>query len=209
MTLVELVVAMSILGVVLLVFTSVLASVQRGVVRQDSLSQTLDSARLAIQQLDRELRSGNVLYDPALENAPVGTPGRIASCTGCLPGYTLRVYTQTNADTRGPTPYRCVLWKIEDRQLMTRWWPPLEPGEASGWRIVAAGIVNRDLSPATVAFVLDPDPLKGGRTLNVVYAANADLERHPTQTAKVQASLTGRNTSYGYPANVCQSTPTG
>src|SRR6187397_691681 len=104
MTLVELVVAMSILGVVLLVFTSVLASVQRGVVRQDNLSRTLDSARLAIQQLDLELRSGNVLYDPVLENAPVGTPGRIASCTGCLPGYTLRIYTQTNADTRGPTP---------------------------------------------------------------------------------------------------------
>ena len=209
MTLVELVVAVSILGVVLLVFTSVLASVQRGVVQQDSLSQTLDSARLAIQQLDRELRSGNVLYDPALENAPVGTPGRIASCSGCLPGFTLRVYTQTNADTRGPTPYRCVLWKIEDQQLLTRWWPPLEPSQASGWRIVAAGIVNRDLSPATVAFVLDPDPLKGGRTINVVYAANADLEHHPTQTAKVQASLTGRNTSYGYPGNVCQSTPTG
>jgi type II secretory pathway pseudopilin PulG len=209
MTLVELVVAMSILGVVLLVFTSVLASVQRGVVRQDSLSQTLDSARLAIQQLDRELRSGNVLYDPALENAPVGTPGRIASCSGCLPGFTLRVYTQTNADTRGPTPYRCVLWKIEDQQLMTRWWPPGVPNEASGWRIIATGIVNRDLSPATVAFVLDPDPLKGGRTINVVYAANADLEHHPTQTAKVQASLTGRNTSYGYPGNVCQSTPTG
>jgi type II secretory pathway pseudopilin PulG len=209
MTLVELLVAMSILGIVLLVFTSVLASVQRGVVRQDSLGQTLDSARLAVQQLDRELRSGNVLYDPALENAPVGTPGRIASCTGCLPGYTLRVYTQTNADTRGPTPYRCVLWKVEGRQLMTRWWPPLEPGEASGWRIVAEGIVNRDVSPPTVAFALDPDPLKGGRTLNVVYAANADLARHPTQTAKVQASLTGRNTSYGYPGNVCQSTPTG
>lgn len=209
MTLVELVVAMSILGIVLLVFTSVLASVQRGVVRQDSLSQTLDSARLAIQQLDRELRSGNVLYDPALENAPVGTPGRIPSCSGCLPGYTLRVYTQTNADTRGPTPYRCVLWKIEDQQLMTRWWPPLEPSGASAWRIVAEGIVNRDLSPTTTAFVLDPDPLKAGRTLNVVYAANADLERYPTQTAKVQASLTGRNTSYGYPGNVCQSTPTG
>ena len=86
---------------------------------------------------------------------------------------------------------------------------PLEPSQASGWRIVAAGIVNRDLSPATVAFVLDPDPLKGGRTLNVVYAANADLEHDPTQTARVQASLTGRNTSYGYPGNVCQTTPSG
>jgi len=69
MTLVELVVAMSILGVVLLVFTSVLASVQRGVVRQDNLSRTLDSARLAIQQLDRELRSGNVLAESPLSSS--------------------------------------------------------------------------------------------------------------------------------------------
>jgi Tfp pilus assembly protein PilW len=113
MTLVELVVAMSILGVVLLVFTSVLASVQRGVVRQDTLSQTLDSARLAIQQLDRELRSGNVLYDPALENAPVGTPGRIASCTGCLPGYHP---ARLHADERRHTgPDSVPLRPVEDR----------------------------------------------------------------------------------------------
>jgi len=96
MTLVEVTVAMSIMSIVLLVFTSVLASVQRGVVAQDTLSQTLDQTRLALQQLDREMRSGNVLYDPALENAPAASGG-IPSCSGCLPGYTLRVYTQTNA----------------------------------------------------------------------------------------------------------------
>src|SRR5439155_24090766 len=105
MTLVELLVAMFILGIVLLVFTTVLASVQTAVNRQDSLNQTLDQARLSVEELYRELRSGNVLYDPALENAPAGTPGRIASCSGCLPGYTLRVYTQTNADTRAASGY--------------------------------------------------------------------------------------------------------
>jgi prepilin-type N-terminal cleavage/methylation domain-containing protein len=203
MTLVEVLVAMSIMSIVLLVFTSVLTSVQRAVARQDSLSQTLDQSRLAMQQLDREMRSGNVLYDPALENAAPGVPGRIPSCTGCVPGYTLRVYTQTNADTRGT--YRCVLWKIDNQQLMTRWWPPLEPSNASGWRIVATGIVNRTLSES--AFSLDPDSLTGGRTLNVLYAVNSDLTHRSTQTARIQASLTGRNTSYGYPANVCQQTP--
>jgi type II secretory pathway pseudopilin PulG len=212
MSLVEMLVAMSILSIVLLVFTSVLASVQGGVNRQDSLSQTLDQTRLSIQELDRELRSGNVLYDPALENAPVGTPGRIASCSGCLPGYTLRVYTQTNADTRaapGFSGYRCVLWKIASQQIMTRWWPPLDPSGASGWRVVSTGIVNRDISPSVMAFTLDPDPLKGGRTLDVLYAVNSDLTHAPTQTARIQASLTGRNTSYGYPANICQVTPSG
>jgi len=205
MTLVEVTVAMSIMSIVLLVFTSVLASVQRGVVAQDTLSQTLDQTRLAVQQLDREMRSGNVLYDPALENAPAAGGG-ISSCSGCLPGYTLRVYTQTNADTRGT--YRCVLWKIDSAQrLMTRQWPPNDPSGASDWMSVATGIVN--VSVNQPAFTLDPDPLKGGRTLNVLYAVNSDLTHRPTQTVKVQASLTGRNTSYGYPANVCQQTPAG
>src|SRR5512132_3017118 len=202
MTLVELLVSMSILSIVLLIFLAVLASVQRGVVAQDTLSQTLDQTRLALQQLDREMRSGNVLYDPALENAPAASGG-IPSCSGCLPGYTLRVYTQTNADTRGT--YKCVLWKIDTAQrLMTQQWPPSDPSNASGWRIVATGIVNGSINEPP--FTLDPDPLKGGRTLNILFAVNSDLAHRPTQTVKVQASLTGRNTSYGYPANVCQQT---
>ena len=75
----ELLVSMAVTAIALLAITSVLASAQKSVARQDSMTQTLDGARLAIQQLDRELRSGNVLYDPALENAAVGTPGRVAS----------------------------------------------------------------------------------------------------------------------------------
>ena len=78
---------------------------------------------------------------------------------------------------------------------------------ARPWRVVATGIVNRTLGEA--AWTLDSDSLKGGRTLNVVYAANNDLTHLPGQTVRVQSSLTGRNTSYGYPANVCQTTPSG
>ncbi len=199
MTLVELMVAMFVLGFVMLVFTNVLASVQRGVVIQESLSRTLDQARLAVEQLDREIRSGNVLYDPALEN------NGIASCTGCATGYTLRVYTQSNADTRG---YQCALWQVDDQQqLLTRRWPPNNPGLATGWRVVATGIVNRSLSPAEPAFTIETDPLKGDRTVNIALAANEDLVHRPTQTVRVQASLTGRNTSYDYPTNVCATVP--
>ena len=123
MTLVELMVVTMILGIVMLVFMSVFASVESGVVRQNNLSLTLDQARLAIQQLDRELRSGNVLYDPALEN------NGQASCSGCVPSYTLRVYTQSNADTR--TTFMCTLWKVDSsEQLLTRQWPPDDPASA-------------------------------------------------------------------------------
>ncbi|MDP9326876.1 MAG: type II secretion system GspH family protein [Actinomycetota bacterium] len=199
-TLSELLVAMSILSIVMVIFGSVLASVQGAVVRQDSLSRTLDSARLGLQQLDHEMRSGNVLYDPALENG--SGAGAVTSCTGCLPGYTLRVYTQTNS------LFKCVLWKIDANQnLLTREWPPLDTDSARPWRVVATGIINRTLGEA--AWTLDSDSLKGGRTLNVVYAVNNDLIHLPAQTVRVQSSLTGRNTSYGYPANVCQTTPSG
>lgn len=198
MTLAELLVAMSVMGIAMMIFSSVLASVQRGVVAQESLNRTLESARLAVQQLDREIRSGNVLYDPALENN--GQP----SCTGCEPGFTLRIATQSNADTRGG--HTCVLWQIDDQQrLLTRRWPPNVPADATGWRVVATGLVNRALGEA--AFVIDTDPLKGGRTLNITLALNQDLGDRPGQTVRIRAALTGRNTSYDYPTNVCSTTP--
>jgi prepilin-type N-terminal cleavage/methylation domain-containing protein len=198
MTLVELLVAMSIMSIVLLVFSTVLSSVQRGVVTQDKLNQNLDQVHLAVQELDRELRSGNVLYDPMLENG--SGAGGLTSCDGCVSGYTLRVYAQNNGVPG------CVLWKVDDqRRLMTRSWPPNQPDAAGSWRVVATDVVNQDLG--AYAFQLDPDPLKGGRTLDLLFAVNGDLVRRPNQTVRIQASLTGRNTSYGYPANVCSAVP--
>jgi prepilin-type N-terminal cleavage/methylation domain-containing protein len=199
-TLVEVMIAMSIMGLVMAVFGTTLASVQRAVGREDNLTQTLNQTQLAIQQLDREIRSGNVLYNPALEGA-----GQ-ASCSGCVPNYTVRVYTQANADTR--STYYCTLWKVDTNGVLwTRQWPPSDPSSAGDWRTVATGIVSRSLGEP--AFALDTDPLKGSRTLNVSLAVNDDYIHNPTQTVRVQQALTGRNTSYGYPTGVCATTPSG
>src|ERR1043165_3776832 len=86
MTLPEIMVTMMIMGTVMVIVGSVLASVQRSVAKEDTLSQSLDQARLAIQELDKEMRSGNVLYDPALEKSVAS--GGIGTCTGCVAGYT-------------------------------------------------------------------------------------------------------------------------
>jgi prepilin-type N-terminal cleavage/methylation domain-containing protein len=193
MSLVEVMVASIVLGVVVLVFTGTLASVQKAVVNQDNLSRTNDQARLAVEQLDREIRSGNVLYDPADEDPPYD------------PFYTVRVYTQTNAPSRNT--FSCVLWEItEAGELRTRRWPPDDVAAATAWRVVATGIVNRELG--VPAFELDTDPLKGERTLSITLRVNEDFENRPTQTIEIQESLTGRNTSYGYPVSVCATTPT-
>jgi hypothetical protein len=79
---------------------------------------------------------------------------------------------------------------------------------ASDWRTVATGVVNRAVDPEEPAFALDPDPNKGGRTVNVVFLVNEDLNGDLSSgTVKVQGALTGRNTSYGFPIGVCSDEP--
>ena len=197
-TLVELVVSMMVLGIAMLIFSTTLMTVQTSVVNQDLHMQTNDQARLALQQIDREMRSGNVLYDPATEGTL--TPGSGGAADN---NYMVRIYTQTNANDRG---YSCVQWRITNsKELQTRWWPPENPDAVSEWRTVATGIVNRAFS--VPAFQLDTDPLKGNRVLNVTLRVSVDPDATPLEATEIKAAFTGRNTAYGYPVTVCSPVP--
>jgi prepilin-type N-terminal cleavage/methylation domain-containing protein len=192
MTLVELVVAMAILSIVLLVLTTTLSSIQRAVVEEDVRMRLNDQARLAVQSIDRLVRSGNILYDPVDEsgNDPYGA----------ATGYMFRIYTQ--AEQSAAQSARCAIWLLNDKQqLLYRTWPILEPENASAWHVVADSVVNRDLS--NPAFTLDAV----GRTIAVNFYINPDLARRPQATQVVSASLTGRNTSFGYPVQLCATLP--
>ena len=191
-TLPELMIALSVMMVVAGIFLTAVVSVQTNVARQERRSDNNDQARLAIEQLDREVRSGNVLYNPQFET---------------LPYYSFRVFTQSNANTSTP-PFRCVQWVIsEDRELVRRQWPPGEPDDASGWRVVAEHIVNRAPGIGEPAFNLDAEPSKGGRTVNVKLVVNGNLENESRATIRIQTALTGRNTSLGFSSDVCADLP--
>lgn len=193
MTLVELVIAMMLLSTVLLVFTSTFASVQDQIVDESVRSALNDEARLAMQSFDRIVRSGNVLYDPVDE---VGNDPYDPTAAG----YMFRIYTQAkNQPDDGP---RCALWLIDDQQrLLYRTWTPLQPDTATDWRVVAEGVVNRDLDEP--AFLLDTE----ARSVTIDIQVNPDLADRATATQEFTASVTGRNTSFGYPVNVCQDLP--
>ena len=193
MTLVELIVAMGILSIVMLVLTTTLSSIQRAVVEEDVRIRLNDQARLALQSIDRLVRSGNILYDPVDES---GNDPYDAGATG----YLFRIYTQ--AEQSATQDARCALWLVnDDQQLIYRTWPILDPDAASDWLVVADGIVNRDL--AAPAFTLDP----AGRTIAVEFHVNPDLAKRPQATQVMEASLTGRNTSFGYPIQLCSDLP--
>lgn len=170
----EFLVAISVFAIALVIALTSLNSVQRSVIRADNRNETNDQARLAVEQLDRQIRSGNLLYDP--ENG----------------GFSLRVYTQANGTQR------CVQWRIMGGELQTRSWPETYPlnGTVSGWRTVADGIVNTAAQP--------PFTLPAGfdkRLIEIDLRVNRNP--NSGSTVRVTASVAGRNTQYQYAANVC------
>ncbi len=189
MTLVELVVAMSILSIAMVILLSTLTSIQKASVNEDVRSRTINQIRLAQQTIDRQVRSGNLLYPP---NAA---------------GYSLLIYTQAYAvqdEAAFGGTSRCAYWTINSQnQLMYGFWEPLTPSPfTTTWQVVSEGIMNRVQSQS--AFTLDPT----GRTMTVLFLVNSDLTGSSNATQSLQTSVTGRNTSFGYPLAVCANLPT-
>jgi prepilin-type N-terminal cleavage/methylation domain-containing protein len=185
----EVLIASAMLLVVLATFLTVVESMNRSVMRQQDRSISNDQARLAVEQLDREIRSGNVLYDPAGE---------------ALADYSFRIYTQSNAPTRDPG-FQCVQWVIVDQNLLRRAWPPGNPEDVGAWRVIAENVVNVEVGQP--AFSLDPDADKGGRTVDIVLIVDSTPDDPTNRAVRIETSLTGRNTSFGFPVNVCEPAP--
>ena len=196
-TIIEMSIGMLILGLVVSAFMGALFSVQRSFGRQSDRSQSNDQVRLAVEQIDREVRSGNLLYDPHLENDPPN---------GIYPNMALRIYTQTNARTRDPGN-RCVQWRILDGELQSRSWTITWriDGLVTPWRVIADHVVNQTDVPQVPAFALDPESTKGSRTLIVTILVNE--KAGSGEDVRIQASVTGRNTEYGYPSDICIDIP--
>jgi len=197
MTLVELMVSVALMAVVATIFTSILLSIQQAVVRQQARSEINDQARLALEQLDREIRSGNVLYDPASE------PN--ATCAGkdCEPNFSLRVYTQANAPTRqatyGGDGQQCVQWVIDGQQLFRRAWELGATSSFSGWRMIAEGIVNREPSVNVPAFSF---PAADSKVLDISLMLNSRFAGpDPPRTVRMDTSIAIRNTGTGDPCS--------
>jgi type II secretory pathway component PulJ len=196
-TLIEIVVASALTILVGAMFANSMFSLQSAVSTAADRSLSNDEVRLAVADLDRQVRSGNILHDPATEAAdPV---------SGVDPGYSLRIYTQSNAPTATPSN-RCVQWRVRAGVLETREWSEewRADGVVSGWRRVAGALVNK--SRNVTPFVLDADSRYGGRIVRVSFLVQTKASSGGA--VRIDASLTGRNTQFGYPDSICDDIPT-
>lgn len=196
MTLIEVSITMLLLGMVLAMLFQALVSVQTAVERQVGRSERNDRLRLALHTIERQVRSGNVFSDPATVDDPVN---------GIAPGMSVRVYTQANAESTSDS--KCIQWRVFEERLESRQWSPewRVDNDVTGWRVVAGGVQNRVVSPAVPAFVLPGGPEYGRRILQVTLLAVGDGPEDTIQ--RVESSVTGRNTGFGYPVSICDDSP--
>ncbi|MHB8511321.1 MAG: PilW family protein [Actinomycetota bacterium] len=188
-SLLETIIGMAILSISIVVTMQLLISTQSGMERTDARGQMTDQARLAVENLARQIRSGNVLYDPMTEGTNAGTNPDGSAIPA---GFSLRIYTQANGVER------CVQWRVLNTgSLQSRSWSQSwqTDNNVSSWREVANSVVNPSSQPP---FSLDPSAGFGGsgnsRLVDVDLVVKA--ADTPTNQMEIKDSMSGRNTQY-------------
>jgi prepilin-type N-terminal cleavage/methylation domain-containing protein len=198
-TMVELLVSMIIFSICIAMVSGALILVMR---KYDDVQQSADAEstlRLAMAQIDRQVRSGNVLYTPAGETT-TGCTGDATTNSGTC----MRIYTQANG------VQKCVQWQVIDdpaqpgsKLLRSRSWDPAwtTTGDVSGWGIVARGLRLDSTNPFRLEGASTPYK---ERLLDVRLLA---FDARTGKTVAVTSSFSGRNTSYGYSGTDCTPVP--
>jgi prepilin-type N-terminal cleavage/methylation domain-containing protein len=199
-SLVELTVSMTIFGGLMAIITAVfIASLNQS---QDALAraESADSARLAIAQLDAQIRSGSVIDDPLKETY---------STTGVDPGFSVRILTE-----RGGVE-NCVQWRVYAGGLQYRTWPAWSPDDVSVWTQVATGVVgpetpyDEDDASTHLPFAL-VTPSTGDsviKSLAITLRVKSTGTREGGKPVLVSTIVTGRNTIFGRGGLECANVP--
>jgi hypothetical protein len=202
-TLVELTVVMLLLTLLGGLAVQVTISLARNLAATSSFADSVARIRLALGSMERQVRSGDVLFSPATETS------LNAACQayGTSSGSCMRVYTQVDGVRR------CVQWQIAadpaaptTAVLKTRSFSPSwsVDGDVGSWGTVVRGL---QLPSATAP----PFTVQGGsspyssRLLEVALTA-VDPNR-PGQATTLTTGLAGRNATYGYDTTLCTPGP--
>lgn len=205
MSLIEVLVSMVVFSMAIgIAFTAVIIVMQKSGDAQKSAA-AIAELRLALAQIDRQVRSGNVLYSPENE---VGSG--CESRAGTNAGTCMRIYTQSNGD------HKCVQWQMfadtsagEDIYILrTRSWA-LDwqmTGAVEPWSVVARDLyLDVDDTSVQLPFLLEGAATVYSDRMLRVHLQAWDARRGVPMA--VDSAITGRNTSYGYDQGQCTQVP--
>jgi len=183
-SLIELLVVMMLFAGILGIVFKVLIAVEKQTVDGVARAESVQQAKLGMAQIDRQVRSGNVVIDPA--------------AAGELPR-SLRVYTQTNG------VHKCVQWQVYNETLRFRSWDPVGGGSAvDDWSIVARDVIDNGTQPVPFVRVASAGGSQAQSVRVILWLKAGSSNRKPVEISTV---LFGRNTVYGYPADLCANVP--
>lgn len=201
---IELLIVMVLLAGVMALVYEVLVVVQKDTRRIAEREDAVTQTRQALAQIDRQVRSGNVLYSPANE---AGVTAGCAASSSEPAGDCMRIFTQSNGDAK------CVQWQLTPdasrpgtQLLRTRSWSTSwqTDSQVSAWRTVARGL-NNATAAGEWPFALEATSSSSQRVLKVlVYAQPKD---ESAQRVRLESSLSGRNTHYGFDPGTCTPVP--
>jgi prepilin-type N-terminal cleavage/methylation domain-containing protein len=199
-TLIEMLITMVIFGLATGLVVKAVGKVERFASDAQGSADANSEVRLALADIDRQVRSGNVLYSPANEVTPT-----TCTATGTDAGSCMRVYTQANG------VQRCVQWQVlpdpakpTTSLIRSRSWSPTwqTDGSYTSWATKARGLL---LTPSVPPFTLQGAVTSSSsRYLTVRFEAKDP--RRPGAVVLTSA-LAGRNTNYGYDAGLCSPVP--
>lgn len=184
LTLVEVLVSASLLVLALVMFGGSLVTAQRAQGTNAQYSQANDQAHLALQAIDRQIRSGFVVGTTSVANADAA----------------VKIYSEAGGAAR------CFAWAVADDDLGGRSglaklyvasWDPRPVGASvpsfpgSGWTAMASNLWNWLVSPQVEPFDV-PTPATGVlKTLDVTLRLNASTRSEAT--IELTSSFTSRN----------------
>ncbi|WP_291382156.1 type II secretion system protein [Demequina sp.] len=206
-TLVELLVSMTIFSVLMAIILSLMITMMYQAKDNLGRQRAVEQGRLGLAQIDRQIRSGNLILDPLNDGvAESGVPAN----------YSLRIYTQEGGDDM------CVQWRVkfppdsEYGALEYREWEPDDTSTATSWSRVASNLVAPSATFAATdsqswpPFWVDTTLPSGTDAQNIrVTLRMTDPDAKTGSKPQVLTSVvTGRNTVYGYPSLTCNVVPT-
>ncbi len=211
-SLTELLVSMTVFSILIGITFGLL--IQMTYQSKDTLARVraIEEAKIGISQIDRQVRSGNVILDPGLETF---------SNSGVDKWFSMRIYTQVDGT------FKCAQWRVNDfdgdgfGNLEFRSWSPGTPSDVTPWAVVAHNLVKMDVAPTDEDDIIPGqpetwppfwvDPSVGAGTesqfVRVTLRLKDPSEREGAKATSVSTVITGRNTIFGYTADHCSTVP--